>query len=102
MDEDNIERLVKEDIRIGKENNKILKKVYRYIKWNRAFRIFYWLIVIGSALGIYWFVEPYIEGARSAINTSQEIIKDPGGFIQESFFQGGDDTTDVSEVIEVQ
>ena len=43
------------------ENNTLLRKMYRSIVWGRIFRIGYWLIIIGLALGAFYVIQPYIE-----------------------------------------
>jgi len=52
------------------ENNDLLKKMHRSQIWGRVFRIIYWVIIIGVAIGAYYFIEPYI---TAVWNTYQSI-----------------------------
>ncbi len=43
-----------------KENNQILHKLHRIQRRAHFFRIVYWLIMIGLALGAYYYIQPYL------------------------------------------
>jgi len=48
-------------LELSEENNKMLKKLVRVARWNRVLRIIYLVIIIGSAVGIYYFTQPYLD-----------------------------------------
>ena len=48
-------------LELAEENNKMLKKLVRVARWNRVLRVIYLLIVVGSAIGIYYLAQPYID-----------------------------------------
>lgn len=58
---DNSESL-KEILELSRENNKMLKKQMSVMRWSRAFSVAYWVVIIGFALGAYYYIQPYIEG----------------------------------------
>jgi len=71
--------ILEKTARLAEENNKLLKKVHRSIVWGRAVRIIYWIILIGAALGAYYFIQPYIDkvlgvydGLTSGIQKAEE------------------------------
>jgi len=72
MDQDELENLLRENIEISRANNKILRKIHGHIRWSQAFRLFYWTLILGSALGLYYFIQPFIDNVR-------EIVSDPSG-----------------------
>ena len=43
------------------ENNKILHSMRRTIRWNTALNWLYWILIIGSAVGAFWLIQPYID-----------------------------------------
>ncbi len=60
---------MEELLELTKENNKILKKLLSSLRLSRAMRIIYWVIIVGVALGAYYYVQPYVEGLISTYNS---------------------------------
>ncbi len=61
MLEKNEEELLKRTYEVEKENNTILKKLYRNMWWGRVARILYWTVILAAMLGAYYYVQPYID-----------------------------------------
>jgi hypothetical protein len=53
--------LIRKTFHLAEENNKILRKMRASMQWSRAFRIFYWVIVIGVSIGAFYYIQPYID-----------------------------------------
>jgi len=47
-------------LEIVSENNEIIKKMRRSQKIQNIFRIIYWIILISTALGLFYFLKPTI------------------------------------------
>lgn len=67
--------LLKRSIALGEENNDILRSIQRSMRLARFMSILYWVIIIGSAIGAYYFIQPYLDqvmgaygGAKSQLN----------------------------------
>jgi len=56
---------------LTEENNKILKKMRRSQKMSSAFRMIYWLIILGVLFGSYYFIQPFLS---QALNTYQGLL----------------------------
>ena len=76
----------KELYKLAKENNRLIKKVYKHMVWGRVIKILYWVIIVGGALGAYWFLQPYFEkffgvyeGATTQVETIRDFISNVGG-----------------------
>ena len=54
-------KTLEETLALTEKNHQILKSMYRSMRWARASRIVYWLIVIGVTVGAYYYVQPYID-----------------------------------------
>lgn len=54
--------LIEKTLELAEENNKMLRRLYRNMKWSRAWRIFYWVIIIGLSVGAYYYIQPYVKG----------------------------------------
>jgi hypothetical protein len=83
MNESNIEELLRANTKLLEENNHILHKLHNYQKWARAMRVFYWLIVLGSLFGAYFFVQQYLTALGVKPETVRLLIENPSQlFIQ--------------------
>jgi len=74
-------KLLDETIELARENNKLIKKIHRSIVIGRTFRILYWVVIIGFALGLFYFLQPYIEllgtlygNVQDTVHSAQEVF----------------------------
>jgi hypothetical protein len=67
MDED-VKKLLNEDLAVNKANNEMLKKLVLYQKWNQIYKIVYWSIIILSVLGAFYFIKPYLSSLLGIYN----------------------------------
>jgi len=81
MDQE-IKNLLEENLRLSKENNRLLLKVRSVQRWARITRIFYWFLIIGVSIGAFYFIKPYLgnllniyTGGVSGINNVSNITK---------------------------
>ena len=65
-------RILRDNLQLSKENHKILKKMQRNASWSRGLRIVYWLVIIGGALGAYYYIQPFVDSARDTIANIQD------------------------------
>lgn len=66
--------------KLAEDNNRMLRRLYHGLWWSRLWSLVYWLIVIGFALGAFYFLQPYLQklqqaysGLQSEVNTVQQI-----------------------------
>ena len=64
-----LKKILQENTKIARENHRLLKKIYRSIKWAGFFRMIYWTILFGSAVGAYYFIQPLIDTAQNSFNS---------------------------------
>lgn len=69
--------LLKKTLELAQENNKMLHSIRRQMIWGRVFRIAYWVLIVGAAIGIYYYIDPYI---NEAINVYGNIKGDLRNF----------------------
>ena len=50
---------------LTKENNQMLHKMRRIQRWSTAFKVFYWIIIIGVTAGAFIFLQPYVDQIKS-------------------------------------
>lgn len=58
--------MLKKTLELAEENNKMLHSIRRSMLWSRVVRIIYWVVILGAAIGIYYYITPYIDSAISA------------------------------------
>ena len=63
--------LFKRSIELSEENNDILRSIQRSMRFSRLMSIIYWLFIIGSAVGAYYLVQPYIQAVSGAVGGAQ-------------------------------
>jgi len=74
-------RLLQKNLKLSEENNKLLKKMRRSMRWGQVFTAFYWLFIAGAAVSVYYFLQPVIESIFStfqAITSGVEEIQNTG------------------------
>lgn len=75
--EEDVKKLLEENLEISRQSLKILKGIRRTNRLSLAFKILYWLVILGIIAGAYYFLEPYIKSAVNTIQGVQQIF--PGG-----------------------
>ncbi len=72
------QRILRETLELSRETNELVKKMYRGLVWSRVAKIVYWVVIIGVAVGAFYFLQPYVDGLRnvySGITNSQERFR---------------------------
>jgi hypothetical protein len=64
--------LLKRTIALEEENNEILRKMQRSMRIQKFLSILYWVFIIGSILGLYYFIQPYVEQILSIYSGAKD------------------------------
>ena len=74
--------LLKRTAVLVEENNKMLHSIRNSMRWARVMSILYWVFIIGSAVGAYYLIQPYIDaisggidGTRSTVSGALDTLK---------------------------
>jgi uncharacterized membrane protein len=62
-------KLLEETHEMVLENTKVLNGLQRANRFSLAFRFVYWTIIIGSSIGAYYLIQPYIETLKDAYSS---------------------------------
>jgi hypothetical protein len=79
-------RLLEETLELTQENNKMLHKVRSIQKWATFWSLLKVFLVIGIALGSFYFLEPYINNVLdlySSISETTEKLNGTGSAFQD-------------------
>ncbi len=55
--------ILNKTLELSQENNKMLHSIRRQMVIGRTIRIVYWVLIIGAAIGLYYYIDPYINQA---------------------------------------
>ena len=89
-----IKELMSENKRLLEENNDLLKKMYRTAWWSFAFRIFWFLVLIGAPFLVYYYiVEPYFTTLGSSFETFETGLQEVPGWKQFYEAMGGEEVS---------
>jgi hypothetical protein len=73
--------LLKRSIALAEENNDILRSIQRSMRLARFMSLLYWIFIIGSAVGAYYLIQPYIDtlvsvsgGAKTQLDSLNGIL----------------------------
>jgi hypothetical protein len=67
--------LLERCVNLVTENNKILRSMRRSQMWANVARVFYWALIIGSAFGAYYFIQPYIDQILGVYGGAGAVLK---------------------------
>ena len=62
-------KLLEESLALAKDNNKMLHSMRRSMHVARAMSAIYWVFIIGSAIGAYYFIQPYLDQVLDMYDT---------------------------------
>ena len=74
--------LLEKSVKLAEDNNKILHSMRRSMRLSRIMTFLYWIAIVGSAVGAYYFIQPYVEqltdvygGAKNNFNGLSEVFQ---------------------------
>jgi len=73
------QQLLEETAELAKENNQMLRSMRRSMRWSQIMNTVYWLFIIGTAIGAFYFLQPYIAQLESAYNSASGVLKTLNG-----------------------
>lgn len=73
--------LLQRSVELAEENNDILRSIRRSMRFARIMSIIYWVFIIGSAVGAYYLIQPYLEGVANLYGGAKTGFGDFSGII---------------------
>lgn len=75
--------LLERTAELAEENNDMLRSMRRSMRISRIIGILYWVVIIGSAVGAYYFIQPYLELVAGAYGDARSTVDEGVGGINE-------------------
>ncbi|KND46777.1 MAG: hypothetical protein AB201_03255 [Parcubacteria bacterium C7867-006] len=66
--------LLRRTVELEEENNSMLRSIQRSMRLARFMSILYWVFIIGSAVGAYYLIQPYIDGITGAYTGTKDTV----------------------------
>jgi len=74
--------LLKRSVSLSEDNHRMLRSIRRSMHISSIVSILYWVIIIGSAVGAYYFVQPYVnqiinvyDGVKGNLNNLNTMLQ---------------------------
>ena len=74
--------LLNRSVSLAEDNNKILRSMRNSMRWASVARAIYWIFIIGSVVGAYYLIQPYIDqiasvysGAKSNLDSFNTMLQ---------------------------
>ena len=67
--------LLQKSVTLGEENNKMLRSISRSMRLQRIMSILYWVFIVGSAIGAYYIIQPYLGQLISIYGGAGDVLK---------------------------
>jgi hypothetical protein len=74
--------LLNKSVELAEDNHRMLKALHRSMRTRRIMSIIYWVLIIGSTVGAWYFVQPYVDqvistytGAKSNFENFSDFFK---------------------------
>ena len=61
-------------LELAEENNSMLKKLVRAMRWAKILRVIYFLIIIGSAIGIFYILQPVFDQVADTYGSFRDSL----------------------------
>ncbi len=70
------EELLKKNLELSEENNSMLRSIQRSMRLSRFMSMLYWIFIIGSAIGAYYLIQPYLEAITGSYTGAKSNLQD--------------------------
>ena len=67
-------KLLENTLALTEENNQMLHSMKRSMRLGRIMSILYWVFIIGSAIGAYYLIQPYIDQLKGVYSGAGDVL----------------------------
>jgi len=66
--------LLNRSVSLAEDNNKMLHAMKRSMRMTSIMRALYWIFIIGSAVGAFYLLQPYIDQLKDVYSGAGDVI----------------------------
>ena len=74
-------KLLERAVALSEENNDILRSMRRSMRLGNIMTLLYWVFIIGSAVGAYYLIQPYISQITGGYDSAKTSFGDLKGLM---------------------
>ena len=67
--------LLNKSVELAQENNQILHSIRRGMRLQRIMSMLYWIFIVGSAIGAYYILQPYLEQLMNVYGSASNVLE---------------------------
>lgn len=86
-----LKELLRQNLEISKETNEMLRDLHSKARWGRIFRILYWVIIIGTTLGVFYYLKGPLEQIlgvyKGLLSATEKVQNVPDAQAFQDFFR---------------
>jgi len=71
-------KLLEDTFALAEDNNKMLHSLKRSMRMQRIMSLLYWVFIIGSAVGAYYLIQPYVDQMIGVYGNASDVLKNFG------------------------
>ena len=68
------QKLLEDTHRLAEENNDMLRSLKRSMRLARIMSVIYWVFIIGSAVGAYYLIQPYLDSLTETYDSAKSTF----------------------------
>jgi hypothetical protein len=68
-------QLLEENLKLSKENNELLLKLYKVQRWGQIIRVGYYVVLILIGIGAFYFIKPFLGNLLSVYGVNPSGIE---------------------------
>ena len=74
--------LLEKSVELAVDNNKILHSIRRSMRLAHIASVVYWMFILGSAIGLYYFIQPYLGQISDIYGGAKNNLESVNTFLQ--------------------
>jgi hypothetical protein len=67
--------LLNRSVTLAQDNNEMLRSIKRSMRLQRIMSILYWVFIVGSAIGAYYVLQPYLTQLMDVYSGAGNVLK---------------------------
>ena len=79
--------LLEQTAELTQENNKVLHKLLRAQRWSQFGSLLRWVVIVGSILGAYYYLQPYLDNVIRAYQNVTSALPDINALLETNPFK---------------
>ncbi len=67
------EEMLQKILDLAEDTNRKTRAMYRGYVWGSAWKVFYWMVIIGIGIGAFYYLQPYLNALKSVTRAFSSV-----------------------------